>query len=158
LSIILHHLPMNRWHHVTQLYHAALEKEAREREAFLDDACAGDESLRAEVESLLAREKDASQFMKSLALEVVARSWAHDPNDSLAGRTIAHYKILSLLGAGGMGQVYLAEDIRLDRNVALKVLPPEVALDPDRMKRFISEAKAASALNHPNVATVHDIG
>jgi serine/threonine protein kinase len=77
---------------------------------------------------------------------------------TLVGREISHYKVLSLLGAGGMGQVYLAEDKRLERKVALKILPREVAHDPDRMRRFIREAKATSVLNHANVAVVHDIG
>src|SRR5262245_34059176 len=131
---------MNRWDQVKKLYEAALEREGREREAFLDDACGDDESLRAEVESLLAQEKDASRFIESPAIDVAAKSWARDRMNALEGRQIAHYKILSLLGAGGMGQVYLAEDTRLARKIALKVLPPDVALDPDRMKRFIIEA------------------
>ena len=76
----------------------------------------------------------------------------------LVGRTISHYQVLSLLGAGGMGEVYLARDPRLDRTVALKILPGELAADADRMQRFTREAKAASALNHPNVATIYDVG
>src|SRR5262245_18916886 len=79
-------------------------------------------------------------------------------HDALAGRKLGHHKILSLLGSGGMGHVYLAEDTRLDRKVALKILPPDVASDKDRMKRFMLEAKVASSLNHVNVATIHDIG
>jgi len=77
---------------------------------------------------------------------------------TLVGRTVSHYQVLSLLGAGGMGQVYLARDSRLDRTVALKILPGELAADPERMQRFAREAKAASALNHPNVATIYDVG
>src|SRR5271155_4116990 len=79
--------------------------------------------------------------------------------ESLApGSTLAHYRISSKLGSGGMGEVYLAQDLNLDRPVALKILPPEVAHDPDRMRRFIQEAKTASALSHPNVAHVFEIG
>ena len=144
---------MNRWGLVKQLYQLALEKEGRERIAFLDEVCASDDELRREIESLLGQERDASQFIESPALNLAAKAWAQDGADSFIGRRIAHYEILSLLGAGGMGQVYLAEDTRLDRKIALKILPPEVAFDPDRMKRFMREAKATSSLNHPNVAT-----
>src|SRR5690349_21511113 len=80
------------------------------------------------------------------------------PESLVPGATLAHYRIVSRLGAGGMGEVYLAEDLSLERPVALKILPPEVAGDPDRMRRFVQEAKTASALSHPNVARVFEIG
>ncbi len=149
---------MERWDEIKRLYQAALEKEAGERAAFLDEVCAGDEALRGEVQSLLTYEEKAKLFKETPALEVAARALAQSPSDSLVGRNIGHYKVLSLLGMGGMGEVYLTHDTRLDRKVALKILPPEVALDQDRMQRFIREAKAASALSHPNVATIYDVG
>jgi non-specific serine/threonine protein kinase len=149
---------MNRWATVKHLHQAALDREPRQRAAFLDDACAGDEALRREVESLLAYQTAAEPFMESPALEVTARYATQDRSSQLVGRTLGHYQVQSLLGAGGMGEVYLARDPRLERAVAVKILPPDLAGDADRMQRFTREAKAASALNHPNVATIHDIG
>jgi serine/threonine protein kinase len=96
--------------------------------------------------------------MKSPAMDVAATSMPIASERPLVGRTLGHYQVQSLLGAGGMGEVYLARDPRLDRAVALKILPPDLAFDVDRMHRFTLEAKAASALNHPNVATIHDVG
>jgi non-specific serine/threonine protein kinase len=149
---------MERWATVKRLHQAALEREASRRAAFLDEACAGDAVLRDEVQSLLAYDQDAESFMESPALEVTARGLSEAPAITLVGRTLSHYEIVSLLGAGGMGEVYLARDPRLERSVALKILPPDLALDADRMQRFVREAKAASALNHPNVATIYDVG
>jgi tetratricopeptide (TPR) repeat protein/predicted Ser/Thr protein kinase len=149
---------MDRWNTVKQLCQAALEKPAAERAAFLVDACAGDDGLRQEVQSLLANEQDAERFLEAPAFEVAARAARRHPRDSLVGRTLGPYRVLSRLGAGGMGEVFLAEDTRLERRVALKVLSAEVASDPDHLARFTREAKAASALNHANVATIHDIG
>src|SRR5262245_36483661 len=149
---------MERWTTVKRIHQAALERSVSERAAFLDEACAGDEALRREVQSLLAYEQDAASFMESPALEAVSRDNGQDVSRPLVGRTLGHYRVESLLGAGGMGHVYLAQDPRLDRAVALKILPSDLAFDPDRLERFRREAKAASALNHPNVATIHDIG
>jgi predicted ATPase/serine/threonine protein kinase len=149
---------MERWATVKRLHQAALEREGNRRAAFLDEACAGDAVLRDEVQSLLAYDQDAESFMESPALEVTARGLSEAPTITLVGRTISHYEVVSLLGAGGMGEVYLARDPRLERSVALKILPPDLALDADRMQRFVREAKAASALNHPNVATIYDVG
>ncbi len=147
-----------RWQEIKQLCHSALQHTASERATFLDQACAGDEALLRDVEALLAQEKQAEHFMEAPALEVAAQEMAEDKFPSFVGKQVSHYQILSRLGAGGMGEVYLARDTRLDRIVALKILPADVGADQDHMRRFVQEAKAASAINHPNVATVYDIG
>src|SRR5688572_18694784 len=149
---------MERWPTVKRLHQAALEREPSQRAAFLDDACAGDETLRREVESLLSYEISADSFMESPALDLAAKRVRQQVGTPLLGRTLGHYRVESLLGTGGMGEVYLAHDPRLDRAVALKILPPDLVVDAGQLERFIREAKAASALNHPNVATIHDIG
>ncbi len=151
-------LKAERWQQVERLYHAALESEPESRASFLDEACAGDAELRGEVESLLGYEERAERFIESPALEVAAGLMAEDKTPTMSGRTISHYKIISSLGAGGMGEVYLAEDTTLRRKVALKLLPDFFTKDPDRLRRFAQEARAASALNHPNIITIHEIG
>jgi eukaryotic-like serine/threonine-protein kinase len=171
----------DQWRRLEQLYHEALELPTVERADFLARASAGDEVLRRKVEALLKSHDEGGGFLDRHAIEVAARAVAHDagrvgqqqigdnripnggaiahePRGTLIGRTIGPYRPLGLRGAGGMGEVYLAEDTRLDRRVALKILPREVRLDEDRTRRFMREAKAASALNHPNVATIYDIG
>jgi len=147
-----------RWRHIERLYHAALDRDTDEHAAFLAEACAGDEALRGEVESLLRRDTRAERFFKPPALEVAARLCAEDRVQSMIERQIGPYQILSLLGAGGMGEVYLALDTRLGRKVAVKLLPAEFTTDAERLRRFEQEARAASALNHPNIITVHEIG
>ena len=147
-----------RWRQIESLYYTALERDAIEREAFLAEACAGDEELRREVESLLAVHEQSESFLAIPALEVAAQALAEDQGQTMSGRMINHYRVLSLLGAGGMGEVYLAEDTRLGRKVALKLLPPKYTQDRDRAHRFQQEARAASALNHPNILTIYEIG
>ena len=148
---------MEQWATVTRIYQATLDRDASERTLFIDEACAGDEALRREVQSLLAYEEEAESFMEVPAAEV-AHALSEDPKITLVGCVLSHYHIVSFLGAGGMGEVYLAQDPRLDRTVALKILPPDLAADPDRLQRFNREAKAASALSHPNVAIIYDVG
>src|SRR5262249_29169189 len=97
-------------------------------------------------------------FIEAPALEVAAELLAQDRGEQRAGRQIGHYQILSLLGAGGMGEVYLAQDRQLGRRVALKLLPAQFTQDGERVRRFKQEARAASALNHPNIITIHEIG
>jgi serine/threonine protein kinase len=149
---------MDHWTAVKRIHQSALDVDPAERRAFLDKSCGGDEALRREVESLLAYATEAETFLERPALHIAALTSKESTEATLVGRTISHYEVLSLLGAGGMGEVYLARDPRLDRTVALKILPDELAADADLMQRFTREAKAASALNHPNVATIYDVG
>src|SRR5262245_28142192 len=147
-----------RWRQIEKLYYDAQKRDPGQRAAFLDQACVGDEALRKEVESLLASDAQAGDFLVTPALRVAAEEIAEEQSRSLEGRQVGHYRILSLLGAGGMGEVYLAEDARLRRKVALKLLPPEFTQDRERLRRFEQEARAASALNHPNIVTIFEIG
>ena len=148
-----------RWRQIESLYYTALERDdVTERAAFLVEACAGDDELRREVESLLAVHEQAEGFMATPALEVAAQVIAEDQGQTMSGRKINHYQVLSLLGAGGMGEVYLAEDTRLGRKVALKLLPQKFTQDRERALRFQQEARAASALNHPNILTIYEVG
>jgi serine/threonine protein kinase/predicted negative regulator of RcsB-dependent stress response len=148
-----------RWQQVERLYHAALERGAEGRAVFLAEASAGDEELRREVESLLAYEAEAETFIESPALEVAAQLMAEGQGATAvaAGQTIKHYRVISPLGAGGMGEVYLASDTRLGRKVALKFLPALFTQDKRHLRRFEQEARAVAALSHPNVCTIHEV-
>jgi eukaryotic-like serine/threonine-protein kinase len=151
-----------RWERVKQVYSAALRVEPGGRDRFVREACGGDESLFEEIRSLLAQEGKPEDVLESPPLEVAARALADEaapaPPEDLSGRTLSHYHLEEKIGQGGMGVVYRAFDTFLERTVALKILPPVFASDQDRMRRFLREAKAASALNHPNVATIHEVG
>ena len=147
-----------RWQQIDELFHAALELEPGERAAFLTQACNGDESLRREVESLIGSHEQPESFFEAPAGDIAAELLAGKPDQLAAGQFLGHYQIIYLLGEGGMGEVYLAHDIRLGRQVALKLLPAQFTLDADRVRRIKQEARAASALNHPNIVTIHEIG
>jgi len=148
-----------RWAEVDRLLDEALERSPEDRAAFLESACRGDETLRREVQSLLAAHQQAEEkFLKTPALEVAAQRLAAEEGRSLIGRTLGHYSVISVLGVGGMGEVYLARDTKLDRRIALKLLPAQYTQDAGRIKRFEREARAASALNHPNIITIYEIG
>ena len=145
-------------HKICNLYHLASELAPAERSAFLDEVCGGDEALRREVESLLAARDRAGDYFAVPAMEVAAGLLAEENYPSLAGQSLSHYQVLSLIGKGGMGEVYLAKDTRLRRKVALKLLPAQFMQYADRARRFEREARAASSLNHPNVITIFEVG
>jgi serine/threonine protein kinase/tetratricopeptide (TPR) repeat protein len=138
---------------IRALCKSALELAPAQRGPFLDRACEGDPEARREVDTLLAEHEKTGDLDSASDYRAAAGSSA-----AAIGQSIAHYKILSLLGRGGMGEVYLARDMQLERKVALKVLPAELAADQDRMRRFVQEAKATAALNHPNIAHIYEIG
>lgn len=145
-----------KWERAKQLYQAALKCPRDERPQFLAENCGDDEELLREVSSLLECSDDADSFLEKPAIGEVAEEIV--ASKSLAGQKILHYNIIRLLGAGGMGEVYLAEDTRLKRQIALKILPATFGEDKTSVRRFEREACAASALNHPNILTVHEFG
>src|SRR5512147_2022288 len=147
----------DRWHQVAEIFDSAIARPPSERASFLEQSCGGDADLRREVERMLAVEAEASAFLKTPAMEVAARALAAESARLSPGARIGPYEIESLLGAGGMGEVYKARDPRLNRTVAIKVLPALGAEDLGLRKRLLREAQAASALNHPHIVTIHDI-
>ena len=150
-----------RWQKLDDLFHAALERRPEEREAFLDEACAGDVSLRENVTALLAAHEEAASFIETPAMDIEAREMASGQRSSQgvleSGETVSHYRIIAQIGEGGMGQVYLAQDTTLGRKVALKSLPVEFTRNSDRVRRFLQEARAASSLNHHNIITIYEV-
>src|ERR1700693_1211251 len=147
-----------RWQQVNDLFQSATERAPEEWAAFLDEACHGDEGLFREVESLLASYERAENFIESPAFEIAPELLTNDMAGALVGELIGHYRIEALIGVGGMGEVYLARDERLGRKVALKLLPNRLTADETQLSRFKTEARSASALNHPNILTVYEIG
>ena len=149
----------DRWQQIEKLFYAALEVEPGRRSAFLDQACGGDAALRAEVESLLECSERPLDFLEE-TVQSAARQFLKDPEtENLQfGARLGSYEVIRLLGSGGMGEVYLAEDVRLRRKVALKILKRELTLSEGGLQRFEREAQTASALNHPNIVTVYELG
>lgn len=145
-----------RLRQIEDRYHAALDLPPGERESFIRDSCGEDKELRREIESLLAVRQSSNNFFEQPPLSLAAEMFSQNEGH-LVGKEISHYKIVRLLGAGGMGEVYLAEDTKLHRQVALKVLTSQFEPDAERIKRFKKEARAVSALNHPNIITIYSI-
>jgi hypothetical protein len=164
-----------RWQRIDALVSAALERPEEERTSFLERACEGDEELCRQVQRLLSSHEAAGSFLESppaAAAEALGFGTQEDGptklsgsspsertqrNASLVGRTLGHYKIEAQLGAGGMGVLYRAMDLKLGRAVAIKLLAQHLVDDETAKARFVREARAASALDHPNIGTVHDI-
>jgi eukaryotic-like serine/threonine-protein kinase len=147
-----------RWKRVEELYHEALGLGQSGRTAFLERTCAEDAELRREVESLLDFEAEAESFLESPLLGGAAGLGPEGPPRSLVGRSVGPYRVLSLLGAGGAGEVYRAEDGRSGRVVALKLLSAELAEDPEWVRRFEKEARSAASLRHPNIPVLYESG
>jgi eukaryotic-like serine/threonine-protein kinase len=146
------------WQRVTDLFDEAMTRGPKERIAFLEEACEGDRDLRKQVERLVKSHEKSGDFLESSAFAVAPELLTDDRAGASVGELIGHYRIESLIGIGGMGEVYLARDERLGRKVALKLLPERLTADETQLSRFKTEARAASALNHPNILTVYEIG
>ncbi|HWX41790.1 MAG TPA: serine/threonine-protein kinase, partial [Blastocatellia bacterium] len=147
-----------RWERVEEVFHAALSQEPSCRDDFLSRTCAADPDLLAEVRSLISAHEQSGSFINTPAYELMADRLVESDSQAYLGQTLGHYTILAHLGRGGMGDVYLAQDSRLDRKVALKVLAAPSPEGGAVLLRFMTEAKAASSLNHPNIITIYDAG
>src|SRR6266404_6851949 len=152
------HMTPARLETIEETFHAALDCEPGQLSAFLDKTCAGDEVLRGKVEALLASHQRAGSFIQAPVAALATRIVENRQTDLLIGQTIGHYKTSKRIGAGGMGEVYLASDITAGRNAALKLLPPHLTSDAERLKRFQQEAHAVAGLNHPNIVTIYEVG
>ncbi|HEX2455623.1 MAG TPA: serine/threonine-protein kinase, partial [Vicinamibacterales bacterium] len=144
-----------RWQQVSQIYHAALARDRQRREAFVREACGGDEALRREVTSLLKQPVSEENFLGEPA--VAAPPMENPGASTLTGRRLGVYQLLEILGVGGMGAVYRARDTKLGRDVAIKVLPPHFSTDSERLARFEREARLLAALNHPHIEAIYGI-
>jgi serine/threonine protein kinase/Tol biopolymer transport system component len=151
-------MSVDHWDQVRRTFFAALERPPSERARFVDEACAGDPELRRELDSLLVSHDEAGSFLEMPAYTPTGGARPAEAGSLVPGSRLGPYEIAAAIGSGGMGEVYRATDSRLGREVAIKVLPREMAADPDRRRRFELEARAASALNHPHIVAVYDAG
>ena len=152
-------MKQERWEQIDSMVAAALELPEAERETYVIAECADDKELQNQVLRLIEADKVSDKFMRDSAMNLMAKVVADDStmlDDQFLNKTIGSYKITRLIGTGGMGEVYLARDEKLNRDVAIKVLPPEFHADDERLKRFSTEARAIAALNHPNIVTIYD--
>src|SRR5947209_19868136 len=147
-----------RWQQASRILESVFERDPDRRAAYLDEVCANDAELRREVESFLAASEQAGSLLDSPAMQMAAPLFVDDSVESMLGQSIGPYQIVTALGAGGMGEVYLAHDKRLGRRIALKLLPTYFTTDKDRLRRFEQEAHAASTLSHPNICMIHEVG
>jgi serine/threonine protein kinase len=155
-----------RWQEIERVYHEARQREPSDRAAYLDAACGSDTTLRAEIESLLRYDEQAAQFIEpprgqephSPIAGMMARLRDAAAPGRFAGQMLGSYDVRSLIAVGGMGEVYRATDVRLDRVVAIKILPDHFSADPERRERFTREAKIISSLNHPHICALYDVG
>src|SRR5947207_2205403 len=148
----------DRWRRVQDLFAAALECDAADRPGLVGDACGDDEEMRREVESRLASHDNPGPLDRLASAVAPAAAWARTQVAGWEGRRVGQYLVLELVDAGGMGIVYKAHDERLGRRVALKFLPPHLSTEPAPKQRFLTEARAAAALDHPNICTIFEIG
>jgi eukaryotic-like serine/threonine-protein kinase len=158
VSVLILMMTADRWQQVQKLFLVAVEQRRSARLAFLEQACAGDNALRQEVESLIEMHESTDHVLDKSVGAVAAKLLNREKDDVLAGQSIGHYTVEREIGRGGMGEVYLARDTRLNRQVALKLLPASFINDPERVRRFQQEARAASGLNHPNIVTIYEVG
>ncbi|MFL6448697.1 MAG: serine/threonine-protein kinase [Bryobacteraceae bacterium] len=147
----------NRYRQVVEVFLEAAQHKGQGRERFIDGICREDEDLRQEVEAMLAAEEQSDRFLEQTPDDVAA-DLVGGRGGSVVGQQLGDYQVIELIGAGGMGEVFLAQDTRLGRRAALKILPDEYTLDPVRLRRFEQEACAIAALNHPNIMTIYGIG
>ena len=146
-----------RWQKVREIFDSALRHKPEERRRFLNQVCGDDKTLLAEVESLLSSHDGAESFMETPAIAKVAD--VIEATQKLeTGKCFGHYEVVEQIGKGGMGEVYLARDKKLDRNVAIKILNEEIQSGRSEPPKIVSEAKGASALNHPNILTIYEFG
>ena len=147
-----------RWQQIKELFHAALDVPVPQRAAFLAQACATDEALREEVESLLTADEKPGPFLAQSPVGIATNPMASAASENISGQRLGTYEVVEQIGQGGMGVVYRANDVRFDRPLALKVLHTQFTQNQDRVRRFQQEARAALALNHPNILTIYEVG
>src|SRR4030095_12838919 len=146
------------WQRVREVFDAAVQQKPEERQDYINGACGDNRDLQTEVESLFSSLARSDNFLETPAVASIADIIESNAKRFVTGTLFGHYEIIRQIGAGGMGEVFLARDLKLDRSIAIKTLNQEFSRDESSLKRFVREAKAASALNHPNILVIHEIG